>query len=45
MGTYSSHTEFNPYLARGFNITFTHLGHKLLKANKDNYGKTLAFKT
>lgn len=38
MAAYLSHTEFNPHLARGFNVnfTFTHLGHKLLKANKDN---------
>lgn len=38
MRAYSSHTEFNPHPARGFNInfTFTHLGHQLLKANKDN---------
>lgn len=38
MGAYSSHTEFNPGLARVFNVnfTFTHLGHKILKANKGN---------
>lgn len=38
MAAYLSHTEFNPHLASGFNVNFifTHLGHKLLKANKDN---------
>lgn len=35
MGAYSSCTEFNPGLARGFNINFTHLGHELLKTSKD----------